>query len=72
MIAGFFGGTVGSNLAEATSYESILNEDKLTVFFGKVRVAKLETCIRLEHFFFWIGIMPPAVLFIVAGPGVFD
>lgn len=66
LLAGFFGGTIGSNIPDADSYED-LGKDKLKVVFNIISVAKLERCINLEHFFFWMGVLPPALMFITNG-----
>ena len=65
LLAGVFGGTIGSNAAEAMCYGK-LEEDKLKVF-DLIPVAKLQTCIHLEHLFFWMGIGVPALAFIFGG-----
>lgn len=66
LLAGFFGGTIGSNIPDAVDYGA-LQDKKLRVLFGYIEVATLQRCINLEHFFFWAGILPPALVFIFTG-----
>ena len=61
LLAGIFGGAIGSNIPEAETYDSV----KISLF--GVPFLSLKWCIHMEHFFFWLGIGPPAVLYIAYG-----
>jgi hypothetical protein len=65
LVAGGFGGTIASNIPSVTTYTE-LRRGKLKAL--GIPIAPVETCIRFEHGFFWLGILPPALAFIFGGP----
>ena len=66
LLAGIFGGLVGSNIPQFKSYDD-LARGRLTAF--GIPGPKLAWAIHLEHFFFWLGIMPLGVMFVYGGAG---
>lgn len=65
LMAGIFGGIIGSNISNFNTYEEMKNS-KLKIF-NTLPVPNLERCIHLEHFFFWLGTLPIVIIFIVCG-----
>ena len=64
LIAGAFGGLVGSNIPQFKTYEDLARE-RLRAF--GIPGLTLKWAIHVEHFFFWMGILPLACMFIFGG-----
>ena len=64
LLAGVFGGLVGSSIPQFKTYDELV-KGRLKAF--GVPGPTLAWAIHFEHFFFWLGILPLAGVFIFGG-----
>ncbi|MFD3318160.1 hypothetical protein ACE414_11035 [Alteromonas macleodii] len=67
-LAGVCGAVIGSNIPDHTSYDEYL---KKHIGFWNIEILKAKYWITLEHIFFWLGITPVVLAFIICGVSAF-
>jgi hypothetical protein len=68
LAASIFGAAVGSNIPEHKDFASY---SSAKIGFWGLRPCTFRVWAFLEHFAFWLGILPIAVGFVVYGPSAF-
>jgi hypothetical protein len=68
LLAGVCGGVIGSSIPEHQNFESLAATKLGAWGYGW---ARLSFWTRAEHVAFWVGLLPPTILFLILGRAAF-